>query len=362
MDLRRTLVDKVNDTDALLLQQSRIQGELQEGLMNARLVPFSRMVPRLQRVVRQVANEVGKAAELVINNAEGELDRTILDRIVAPLEHMLRNAVDHGLELPEQRRAAGKPEQGHISLTISREGNEIVLILQDDGRGIDVEAVRRKAIERKILTEASVVTDHEIQQLIFHAGLSTAQKITQISGRGVGMDVVRSNVRKLNGRVGVRSTVGKGSIFTIKLPLTLAIIDALLVKSGNQVFALPGTAVEETLIVPPESVSHLTSRQAINLRGEVLGVCRLKHLLKSASPDSADESDGLSVVVVSAAGRRMGIIVDTFVRRQEVVIKPLAPYLASLPGISGASIMGDGGVVLILDPAELLQLAVQETV
>jgi len=209
---------------------------------------------------------------------------------------------------------------------------------------------------------AEAMPDEEVIELIFAPGFSTAAKVTDISGRGVGMDVVRSNVRKLNGRVGVRSTVGKGSVFTIKLPLTLAIIDALLVKSGNQVFALPGTAVEETLIVPPESVSHLTSRQAINLRGEVLGVCRLKHLLKSTSPDSADESDGLSVVVVSAAGRRMGIIVDTFVRRQEVVIKPLAPYLASLPGISGASIMGDGGVVLILDPAELLQLAVQETV
>ena len=177
------------------------------------------------------------------------------------------------------------------------------------------------------------------------------------------MDVVRSNVRKLNGRVGIRSTVGKGSVFTIKLPLTLAIIDALLVKSGGQVFAIPGTAVEETLIVPLESVSHLTSRQAINLRGEVLGVSRLQHLLKSNAPVNTEaESEGLSVVVVSASGRRMGIIVDAFVRRQEVVIKPLAPYLAALPGLSGASIMGDGGVVLILDPAELLQLAVQEAV
>jgi two-component system chemotaxis sensor kinase CheA len=177
------------------------------------------------------------------------------------------------------------------------------------------------------------------------------------------MDVVRSNVRKLNGRVGVRSTVGQGSVFTIRLPLTLAIIDALLVKSGNQVFAFPGTSVEETLIVPPETISHLTSRQAINLRGEVLGVSRLSHLLKSkVQTEAASEKDGLSVVVVTAAGRRMGIIVDTFVRRQEVVIKPLAPYLAALPGISGASIMGDGGVVLILDPAELLHLAVQEAV
>jgi len=197
---------------------------------------------------------------------------------------------------------------------------------------------------------ADAMPDEEVIELIFAPGFSTAATVTDISGRGVGMDVVRS-------------TVGKGSVFTIKLPLTLAIIDALLVKSGNQVFALPGTAVEETLIVPPESISHLTSRQAINLRGEVLGVCRLKHLFRSAAPDNpAEEEDGLSVVVISAAGRRMGIIVDAFVRRQEVVIKPLAPYLASLPGISGASIMGDGGVVLILDPAELLQLAVQEAV
>ena len=224
----------------------------------------------------------------------------------------------------------------------------MVVEIEDDGKGIDPKVIRAKAVEKGLMTQdrAEAMPDEEVIELIFAPGFSTAAKVTDISGRGVGMDVVRSNVRKLNGRVGVRSTVGKGSIFTIKLPLTLqrqahhavgrlpltlAIIDALLVKSGNQVFALPGTAVEETLIVPPESVSHLTSRQAINLRGEVLGVCRLKHLLKSASPDSADESDGLSVVVVSAAGRRMGIIVDTFVRRQEVVIKPLAPYLASLP-------------------------------
>jgi two-component system chemotaxis sensor kinase CheA len=241
----------------------------------------------------------------------------------------------------------------------------VIVEIEDDGKGIDPVIIRAKAVEKGLMTQerADAMPDEEVVELIFAPGFSTAAVVPDISGRGVGLDVVRSNVRKLNGRVGVRSTVGKGSIFTIKLPLTLAIIDALLVKSGEQVFAIPGTSVEETLIVPPESLSHLTSRQAINLRGEVLGVCRLKHLLKSASPvNVADEADGLSVVVVSAAGRRMGIIVDTFVRRQEVVIKPLAPYLASLPGISGASIMGDGGVVLILDPAELLQLAIQEAV
>ena len=260
---------------------------------------------------------------------------------------------------------SGKSEVGTVILRARHEGDSVVVEIEDDGKGIDPRIIRAKAVEKGLMTpeRADAMPDDEVIELIFAPGFSTAATVTDISGRGVGMDVVRSNVRKLNGRVGVRSTVGKGSVFTIKLPLTLAIIDALLVKSGNQVFALPGTAVEETLIVPPDSISHLTSRQAINLRGEVLGVCRLKHLLKSAAPDNpADEVDGHSVVVVSAAGRRMGIIVDAFVRRQEVVIKPLAPYLASLPGISGASIMGDGGVVLILDPAELLQLAVQEAV
>jgi two-component system chemotaxis sensor kinase CheA len=279
--------------------------------------------------------------------------------------HLIRNSADHGIELPEVRLRSGKPEVGTVILRARHEGDSVIVEIEDDGKGIDPAIIRAKAVEKGLMSQdrADAMPDEEVVELIFAPGFSTAAVVTDISGRGVGMDVVRSNVRKLNGRVGVRSTVGKGSVFTIKLPLTLAIIDALLVRSGGQVFALPGTSVEETLIVPPESVSHLTSRQAINLRGEVLGVCRLKHLLKSAAPvNSADEVDGLSVVVVSSAGRRMGIIVDGFVRRQEVVIKPLAPYLASLPGISGASIMGDGGVVLILDPAELLQLAVQEAV
>ena len=209
---------------------------------------------------------------------------------------------------------------------------------------------------------AEAMSDEEAINMIFLPGFSTAAKVTDISGRGVGMDVVRSNVRRLNGHVAVQSVVGKGSVFTLKLPLTLAIIDALLMRSGGQVFALPGTAVEETLLVTRETLSHLTRRKAINLRGEVLGVTRLKELLNFRDTDDTKHPDGeeLPVVVISTAGRRMGLIVDAFIRRQEMVIKPLAPYLASLPGISGASVMGDGGVVLILDPAELMTLAVQE--
>ncbi|MDR3684850.1 MAG: chemotaxis protein CheA [Geothrix sp.] len=342
-----------------------VSKEIQASVLGIRMVPVKTIFSKFPRMLRDLAKASGKKIDLQLVGEETEIDKSIIEELGDPMIHLIRNSADHGIELPGDRVKSGKPEVGTVILRARHEGDSVVVEIEDDGKGIDPAVIRAKAVEKGLLSAERVdaMADDEVIELIFAPGFSTAAKVTDISGRGVGMDVVRSNVRKLNGRVGVRSTVGKGSIFTIKLPLTLAIIDALLVKSGNQVFALPGTSVEETLIIPPENISHLTSRQAINLRGEVLGVCRLKHLLKSASPDgAADEADGLCVVVVSAAGRRMGIIVDAFVRRQEVVIKPLAPYLASLPGISGASIMGDGGVVLILDPAELLQLAVQEAV
>jgi len=342
-----------------------VSKEIQASVLGIRMVPVKTIFSKFPRMLRDMAKASGKKIDLQVIGEDTEIDKSIIEELGDPMIHLIRNSADHGIELPEARVKSGKSEVGTVILRARHEGDSVVVEIEDDGKGIDPRIIRAKAVEKGLMTpeRADAMPDDEVIELIFAPGFSTAATVTDISGRGVGMDVVRSNVRKLNGRVGVRSTVGKGSVFTIKLPLTLAIIDALLVKSGNQIFALPGTSVEETLIVPPDSISHLTSRQAINLRGEVLGVCRLKHLLKSAAPDNpADEVDGHSVVVVSAAGRRMGIIVDAFVRRQEVVIKPLAPYLASLPGISGASIMGDGGVVLILDPAELLQLAVQEAV
>ncbi|HEX4845461.1 MAG TPA: chemotaxis protein CheA, partial [Geothrix sp.] len=342
-----------------------VSKEIQASVLGIRMVPVKTVFTKFPRMLRDLAKASGKKIDLHMTGEDTEIDKSIIEELSDPMIHLIRNSADHGIESPEVRLKAGKPEVGTVTLRARHEGDSVIVEIEDDGKGIDPAVIRAKAVEKGLLSQDRVdaMPDEEVVELIFLPGFSTAAKVTDISGRGVGMDVVRSNVRKLNGRVGVRSTVGKGSIFTIRLPLTLAIIDALLVTSGGQVFALPGTSVEETLIVPPESLSHLTSRRAIDLRGEVLGVSRLKHLLKSAAPvNAADEADGLSVVVVSAAGRRMGIIVDAFVRRQEVVIKPLAPYLASLPGISGASIMGDGGVVLILDPAELMQLAVQEAV
>jgi two-component system chemotaxis sensor kinase CheA len=342
-----------------------VSKEIQASVLGIRMVPVKTVFSKFPRMVRDLSKASGKKIDLQMAGEDTEIDKSIIEELGDPMIHLIRNSADHGIELPEVRARAGKPETGTVTLRARHEGDSVIVEIEDDGKGIDPQVIRAKAVEKGLLTQdrADQMSDDEAVDLIFLPGFSTAATVTDISGRGVGMDVVRSNVRKLNGRVGVRSVVGKGSIFTIKLPLTLAIIEALLVRSGGQVFALPGTAVEETLIVPADRVSHLTRRQAIDLRGEVLGVSSLRSLLRTAngSPDEVGE-DGLPVVVLSSGGRRMGVIVDDFVRRQEIVIKPLAPYLASLPGISGASIMGDGGVVLILDPAELLQLAVQEAV
>ena len=342
-----------------------VSKEIQASVLGIRMVPVKTVFSKFPRMVRDLSKASGKKIDLQMTGEDTEIDKSIIEELGDPMIHLIRNSADHGIEMPDVRVRAGKPETGTVTLRARHEGDSVIVEIEDDGKGIDPQIIRAKAVEKGLLTQdrADQISDDEAVDLIFLPGFSTAAAVTDISGRGVGMDVVRSNVRKLNGRVGVRTAVGKGSIFTIKLPLTLAIIEALLVRSGGQVFALPGTAVEETLIVPAGRISHLTRRQAIDLRGEVLGVSSLRSLLRTAngSPDTGGE-DGLPVVVVSSGGRRMGIIVDDFVRRQEIVIKPLAPYLASLPGISGASIMGDGGVVLILDPAELLQLAVQEAV
>jgi two-component system chemotaxis sensor kinase CheA len=341
----------------------RVSKDIQASVLGIRMVPVKTVFSKFPRMVRDLAKASGKKIELQMIGEDTEIDKSIIEELGDPMIHLIRNSADHGIETPDVRAGRGKAESGTVVLRARHEGDSVIVEIEDDGKGIDPAIIKGKALEKGLLTQErhDAMTDEEAVDLIFLPGFSTAAKITDISGRGVGMDVVRSNVRKLNGSVSVRSHVGKGSIFTIKLPLTLAIIDALLVKVGEQVFAIPGTAVEETLIIPPSALSHLTRRKAINLRGEVLGVSELKELLRFKSTTRVSEEEGYSIVVITASGRRMGIIVDDFVRRQEVVIKPLAPYLASLPGISGASILGDGGVVLILDPLELLQLAVQES-
>ncbi|BDU70914.1 chemotaxis protein CheA [Mesoterricola silvestris] len=354
------LVKELRRSSVYLDQVSK---EIQASVLGIRMVPVKTIFTKFPRMLRDLAKASGKKIELQMVGEDTEIDKSLIEELSDPLIHLIRNSADHGIEMPDVRAGYGKSETGTVVLRARHEGDSVLVEIEDDGKGINPAVIRSKAVEKGILSaeKAESITDDEAINLIFLPGFSTAKQVTDISGRGVGMDVVKSNVRKLNGSVSVTSSVGRGSIFTIKLPLTLAIIDALLMRSGGQVFALPGTAVEETLLVPKDTLSHLTRRKAINLRGEVLGVTRLSDLLhfKQGTVELSEDEE-LPVVVVSTGGRRMGVIVDAFLRRQEMVIKPLAPYLASLPGISGASIMGDGGVVLILDPAELLMLAVQE--
>jgi len=355
------LVKELRKSSVYLDQVSK---EIQASVLGIRMVPVKTIFSKFPRMLRDLAKASGKKIELQMIGEDTEIDKSLIEELSDPLIHLIRNSADHGVELPEARVKSGKSETGTVILRARHEGDSVLVEIEDDGKGIDPAVIRAKAVEKGLLSteRAEAMSDEEAINMIFLPGFSTAAKVTDISGRGVGMDVVRSNVRRLNGHVTVQSVVGKGSVFTLKLPLTLAIIDALLMRSGGQVFALPGTAVEETLLVTQETLSHLTRRKAINLRGEVLGVTRLRELLNFRDGDDVKHPEGeeLPVVVISTAGRRMGLIVDAFIRRQEMVIKPLAPYLASLPGISGASVMGDGGVVLILDPAELMTLAVQE--
>jgi two-component system, chemotaxis family, sensor kinase CheA len=356
--------DLVKELRKASLYLDQVSKEIQSSVLGIRMVPVKTIFNKFPRMLRDLAKNSGKRIELQMVGEDTEIDKSLIEELSDPLIHLIRNSADHGIELPEVRAGAGKAETGTVVLRARHEGDSVVVEIEDDGKGIDPRVIRAKAVEKGILTleKADQLSDEEAINLVFMPGFSTAQTVTDISGRGVGMDVVKSNVRRLNGSVSVSSAVGQGSIFTIKLPLTLAIIDALLMRAGGQVFALPGTSVEETLLVPRETLAHLTRRKAINLRGEVLGIVRLRDLLqfKEAGGEPQARDEELPVVVVSTGGRKMGIIVDAFLRRQEMVIKPLAPYLASLPGISGASILGDGGVVLILDPAELLMLAVEE--
>ncbi|MDR1840831.1 MAG: chemotaxis protein CheA [Holophagales bacterium] len=356
----------VRDLRRASVTLDQVSKEIQASIMSIRMVPVKTVFSKFPRMLRDLAKASGKKMELQMVGEDTEIDKSLIEELGDPLIHLIRNSADHGIESPEVRISAGKPETGIVVLRARHEGDSVIVEIEDDGKGIDPVIIKQKAIEKGMLTQerAETLSNEDAINFIFAPGFSTAAQVTDISGRGVGMDVVRSNVRRLNGSVLVQSVVGKGSIFTLRLPLTLAIIEALLMKSKEQVFALPGSAVEETLLVTQSDLSYLTRRKALNLRGEVLGISRLSDLLNlnndQEAANAVPQTGGLPVVIVSAGGRRMGLIVDAFVKRQEMVIKPLAPYLAKLPGISGASILGDGGVVLILDPAELITLAIQE--
>lgn len=356
LDLKETLVAKSRDAETLLLQQARVNTELQEGLMRTRMVPFERMVPRLRRVVRQVATELGKQVELQVANAEGEMDRSVMERLVAPLEHMLRNAVDHGLELPDARKAAGKPETGLIRLELAREGADILLSLSDDGVGINVESVRNKAIAQGLMSAQSDLSDQEVIQFIFHAGFSTAEQVTQLSGRGVGMDVVSAELKQLGGAINIEFQPGKGTRFLIRLPFTVSVNRALMVMTGEDLYAVPLNTIEGIVRVSPYELQALYEQQRMGepayyeYAGQEYDLQYLGDLLANGQqPKLVGQTLPMPVILVRSSEHAVAVQVDSLAGSREIVVKGLGPQFASVPSLSGATILGDGRVVVILD-------------
>lgn len=337
-------------------QLSRVTTDLQLAVIKTRMQPIRKVLGKFPRMVRDLSRKMGKEVRLELSGEETELDKSVIEEIGDPLVHIIRNAIDHGLEVPEVRVQSGKSPEGAVRIAAYQEGNSIVIEVSDDGKGIDVSRVREKAIERKLIhrEDAERMSETELVNLIFLPGFSTAEKVTDVSGRGVGMDVVRTNINKINGSVDIRTGLGTGSTFIIRLPLTIAIIQALMVTIGNEVYAVPLQSVVETVKVTREDIRTLSGSDVLNLRNQVLPLLRLRDEFK-VSPGEQDEQKKCYVVVVQLGTRLLGLIVDRLPYQEEVVIKSMGPLLSGIRGMAGATITGDGKVVLILDVGEILQ-------
>ncbi|XJZ28518.1 chemotaxis protein CheA [Bacillota bacterium Lsc_1132] len=336
-------------------RMSRISGDLQNIILNMRMVPVETVFNRFPRMVRQLARELNKKINLEIVGAETELDRTVIDEIGDPLVHLLRNALDHGVETPNVRKAHGKPEEGNVVLKAYHSGNHVFIEIEDDGAGISREKVLEKAINKQIITPqmAAGLTDKQVYELIFASGFSTAEKISDISGRGVGLDVVKNTIESLGGSVMIDSTLGKGSIFSIQLPLTLSIISVMLVEIQNEKFAIPLSSIIETAIVKNEDILNAHNQKVIDFRGKVVPLLFLKDIFEV--PVSRENSEFHSVVIARKGDKMAGLVVDSFIGQQEIVLKSLGNYLANVFAISGATILGDGQVALIIDCNALIK-------
>lgn len=334
----------------------RITGELQEGVMRIRMVPISQIFSRFPRLVRDLSRTLSKKIDLVIEGEETELDKSVIEDLLDPLIHCVRNSIDHGIEEPAERLASGKTGEGRILLKASNEGNMIVIEISDDGRGIDVERVRQKAVDRGLLHPNKNLADIEAFNLIFEPGFSTAETVTNISGRGVGLDVVRKQIEKLNGSVTVSSEKGRGSRFLVKLPLTLAIIQGLLVRVGNEKYAIPINSVVDSHRIQPSDIKMLDNYEVFNVRDDVVSIMRLNRLFRIPAEENKDY---YFVVIVGSGDAKMGLIVDSLIGEEDVVIKPLRDQYTNVPGIAGANITGDGTVSLIIDVPQLLEFGLK---
>ena len=356
--IQKLLDNYTRESEILLLQQSRINTDLQNGLMRTRLVPFSGVVPRLRRIVRQTSKEVNKLCELRVTGDEGEMDRSVLNRLIPALEHMLRNAIDHGIESQDTRAAANKQQAGQIQVRFSREGSEIVLRIQDDGAGIDLDAIRKKAIERDLMHENADLSDNEVMQFVLESGFSTAKEITQISGRGVGMDVVNTEIKQLGGSLHIDSEKGQGTTFTLRLPLTVSINQALLVNVGEQIYAIPLSTVAGVIRVTYDELKtlHENTNPKYEYAGNKYQFFHLGSVLGVSIPQLPTPGAKVPLILARAGDHLVALQVEAISGRQEIVIKSVGQQISSVKGISGATIMGDGGVVLILDIASLVRV------
>jgi two-component system chemotaxis sensor kinase CheA len=337
-------------------QLSRIAKDLQRTAMSLRMIPLRPTFQKMERLARDLGKELGKRVQFETSGDETELDRTVVEEIADPLVHMVRNALDHGLEPGGMRLAAGKPEAGTIHLRAYHQGSSLVIELRDDGRGIDPERIHRKAVEKGLVPPGSSFTREEILGLIFAPGFSTAEQVTSVSGRGVGMDVVKRNIEKLRGKIEISSELGKGSTFKVRLPLTMAIIDGLVVRVGDERFILPSSSVQMALRPTRESISTIHGAgEVLDLRGKLLPIHRL-HRRFNITARALSPWEGI-LVIMETSGKVSALLVDEMVSKQEVVIKNLGGYMQGMPGIAGGAILGDGNIALILDPGTLLEAA-----
>lgn len=341
----------VLDLTSATEQIGKVSTELHEAIMKVRMLPIGQVFMRFPRFVRDAAKSAGKDIDLQFSGSDTELDKTVIDEIGEPLMHLIRNGLDHGIETPEERERVGKPRRGTISVRAYQESSYIIIEVQDDGRGLDLEGLQKSA-ERSGMILAKSASRAELLDLIFLPGLSTAVTVTEVSGRGMGMDIVRTRLASLGGSIDVESETGVGTRFVIRLPLTLAIISALMVEVQTEQYAVPLSGVIESLRVPVDSIHEVNLREVINVRGRILPLARLSRLF---GMPAAESPDSLYVVIVANGNERLGLVVDTLLGQQEIVIKALDDYVGNTAGVSGATILGDGRVVLIVDVPALLE-------
>ena len=346
----------IGDFDSYLNRLGRLSSEVQDKLIRFRMVPLGSLAGRLHRTVRVTASKALKLVDLTIEGENVELDKVVIEEMAGPLEHLLRNAVDHGIERPELRRTVGKPEEGQLRMRAYYEGTQVVIQVSDDGAGLQPELIRSKAVSKGSFTEAEAaeLSEQDLYGLVFAAGFSTAKEISEVSGRGVGLDIVKSAVARMKGRVSVEFTPGRGVTFTIRLPMTLAITRVLLVKAHGEVFAVPLGAVTQIARVEPDRIERVGQKAAIRIGGQVVPTVHLGEALGvKGRPEPTDRR--LPVLILQLGERRIGLVVDQLIEAREVVVKTLGNVLRQVRGLTGATLMGDGSVVLIINPSDLVQ-------